>query len=236
MTARRGRGEGSVFQDSERRCYVGVLDLGADPATGKRRRKVSAPTVTAVREKLKALRKELEDTGPAASRADTVGAVVGDWLDNLPRRIRDQTSVRLVQGHGARITRELGTVPVRKLEARQVERFLRGMAAEGLSTSTIQQVHRVLARSLDRMVRNRKVAVNVARVAEVPEGTRRRSRSMTGAQARQLLSSDLDVWWRAYFTLALYWPAAGRADRAPVGGRGFHGWRHLRAAIPQAGR
>jgi integrase len=27
---------------------------------------------------------------------------------------------------------------------------------------------------------------------------------MTGAQARQLLSSDLSVWWRAYFTLALH--------------------------------
>ena len=46
--------------------------------------------------------------------------------------------------------------------------------------------------------------VNVAKVAEVPEGTVRRSRSMTTAQARQLLNSDLDTWWRAYFTLALY--------------------------------
>jgi integrase len=78
------------------------------------------------------------------------------------------------------------------------------MAAEGLSTSTIQQVRRVLVRALDRAIRDRLVAVNVARVAEVPEGTRRRSRSMTGAQARQLLASDLDTWWRAYFTLALY--------------------------------
>jgi hypothetical protein len=82
------------------------------------------------------------------------------------------------------VTRELGKVPVRKLEARQIERFLRGMAAEGLSTSTIQRVRRVLVRALDRAIRDRLVAVNVARVAEVPEGTRRRSRSMTGAQAR----------------------------------------------------
>ena len=27
---------------------------------------------------------------------------------------------------------------------------------------------------------------------------------MTTAQARQLLASDLTVWWRAYFSLALY--------------------------------
>ena len=93
---------------------------------------------------------------------------------------------------------------MRKLEARQVEKFLRGMAAEGLSTSTIQQVRRVLARALDRAMRDRLVLVNAARLAEVPEGTCRKSRSMTTAQARQLLASDLPVWWRAYFSLALY--------------------------------
>jgi integrase len=93
---------------------------------------------------------------------------------------------------------------VRKLEARDVERMLRQMADDSLSTSTIQQVRRVLSRSLKRAMRDRLVAVNVAELAEVPEGTLRRSRSMTEAQARQLLASDLDTWWRTYFTLALF--------------------------------
>lgn len=89
MTARRGRGEGSIYHDDERDRWNGVLDV-TEPGTRKRvRRKVSAPT-------------------------------------------------------------------------------------------------------------------NAARLAEVPEGTRRQSRSMTTAQARQLLASDLTVWWRAYFSLALY--------------------------------
>ena len=53
-------------------------------------------------------------------------------------------------------------------------------------------------------MRDRLVLVNAARLAEVPEGTVRQSRSMTTAQARQLLDSDLTAWWRAYFSLALY--------------------------------
>ena len=73
----------------------------------------------------------------------------------------------------------------------------------GLSTSTIRGCKSVLARSLKRAMRDGLVLVNVATVAEVPEGTRRRSRSMTTVQARQLLNSDLDTWWRAYFELAL---------------------------------
>ena len=93
---------------------------------------------------------------------------------------------------------------MRKLQARQVETLLGKMAAEGLSTSTIRGCRSVLARALDWAIRDRLVMVNVARVAEIPEGTRRQSRSMATAQARQVLGSDLDTWWRAYFTLALY--------------------------------
>jgi integrase len=95
-------------------------------------------------------------------------------------------------------------MPVKKLAARDIETLLTKMAAEGLSTSTIRGCRSVLARALDRAMRDRLVLVNAARLAEVPEGTRRQSRSMTTAQARQLLASDLTVWWRAYFSLALY--------------------------------
>lgn len=43
--ARRGRGDGSVFYDASRKCWVGLADLGRDPDTRRRvRRKVSART------------------------------------------------------------------------------------------------------------------------------------------------------------------------------------------------
>ncbi len=142
--------------------------------------------------------------GAAAPHAGTVAAAVADWLNHLPARIKDPTSQAIVRRHGERITAGLGRIPLRRLQARDVETLLGAMAAEGLSTSTIRGCRSVLARSLDRAIRDRLITVNVARVAEVPEGTRRQSRSMTTAQARQLLSSDLSTWWRAYFSLALY--------------------------------
>ena len=44
MTARRGRGEGSVYYDDERDRWIGVLDV-TEPGTRKRvRRKASAKT------------------------------------------------------------------------------------------------------------------------------------------------------------------------------------------------
>ena len=89
-------------------------------------------------EKLSRLRRELEGISPSAPRAATMATVVADWLDHLPARIKDPTSVQIVRSHGERITRELGKIPVRKLQARDVERLLGKMAADGLSTSTIQ--------------------------------------------------------------------------------------------------
>ena len=204
MTARRGRGEGSIYHDDDRDRWIGVLDI-TEPGTRRRvRRKVSAPTKTAARQKLDALRRELADAGHAGPVAGTVGSVVADWVNHLPARIKDPTSVAIVRRHADRITAKLGRIPVKRLAARDVETLLSKMAADGLSTSTIRGCRSVLARALDRAMRDRLVLVNAARLAEVPEGTVRRSRSMTTAQARQLLASDLTTWWRAYFSLALY--------------------------------
>jgi integrase len=205
MTVRRGRGEGSVFYDADRRCYVGVLDMGADPDTGKRRRrKVSAPTKTAARDKLRELAAEPASTGTVAPRDITVETVVRDWLANLPPEIKSPVSVQLVNTHGERIIAAMGAVKMTELKASRVETFLRKMAGDGYPSSVIQQTRLVLVRAIDQAQRDDKVGKNVARLVKCPAGRTRRSRSMTEAQALQLLGSDLDTWWRAYFTLALH--------------------------------
>lgn len=184
MTTRRGRGEGSIYHDEDRGRWVSVIDV-TEPGTQKRtRRKVSAKTKTEARAKLDALRRELADAGAAGPIAGTVGSVVADWVSHLPARIKDPTTVAIVHRHAGRITAELGRMPVKKLAARDVEALLGTMAEQGLSTSTIRGCRSVLARALDRAMRDRLVLVNAARLAEVPEGTVRRSRSMTTAQAR----------------------------------------------------
>ena len=44
---RRARGDGAVYFDADRGCWVGSVDIGRDPQTGlRRRRKVSAATKT----------------------------------------------------------------------------------------------------------------------------------------------------------------------------------------------
>lgn len=199
MTARRSRGDGSIFYDAARGCWVGSVDIGRDPQTGKRRRrKVSAPTKTECRDKLDELRGEKKRTGTVARRDTTVGQVMDDWLANLPPEIASPISVRCHQDAGARIRAELGRVKIVTLSPGQVERLLYGMVKSGYSSSTISQTLSVLRRAIRRAQRDGKVGRNVAELVDAPQGTRRQSRSMTIAEAEGLLSADLTPWWRAY--------------------------------------
>ena len=79
--ARRGRGDGSIYFDAARGCWVGAVSLGRNPQTGRRvRRKVSAPTKDECKENLAELRDEHRRTGTVARRDTTVDQVVADWL------------------------------------------------------------------------------------------------------------------------------------------------------------
>ncbi|MGP8179166.1 MAG: tyrosine recombinase XerC [Steroidobacteraceae bacterium] len=204
MSSRRGRGEGSVHYDTDRARWVGVIDLGTDPDSGKRqRRKVSALTKTAARMRLDELRAELQRTGTVAPRDVTLAVIMQDWTDHPPSAVRSPISRRVHQQYADRITKALGNVPVHRLTTRQVESMLQDMADEGLATATIAATRSVLRRALRRAQRDGLASRNVAELADVPHGTVRKSRSMTLAQVGQLLASDMTPWWRAFITTGI---------------------------------
>jgi integrase len=201
---RRSKNEGSVYLDRSRGCWVGSVDVAADPDTGKRRRrKVSAPDKTACLAKLAALRAEKLATGTVAPRDVTVETVVRAWLANLPPEIKSPTTVTLVNDLGERVIKAIGKTKLAQLKPPAVERFLRTMAADGYSTSTIAQTKRVLARAIRRAERDDLISRNVAALADTPAGTRRVSRSMTAIEARRLLTADLGAFWHAWVTMGV---------------------------------
>ena len=92
---RRARGDGSVFYDDARGCWVGTLDIGRDPETRRRRRrKVSARDQDRSRARLDELREEYRKTGTVARRDITVRAVVGDFLHHPPAGVRSDITGR----------------------------------------------------------------------------------------------------------------------------------------------
>jgi integrase len=202
--ARRSRGDGSVFYDAARGCWVGTVEIGRDPETRKRRRrKVSAPTKTECREKLAALLDEKRRTGSVPRRDTTVETIIRDRLANPPARVKSPISRQVHQVHGERIIAALGKTRIVNLTVADVERFLRGMAGHGYARKTISDTRGLLADAIRRAERDGLAGRNVAALAELPVARVKKSRAMTLAQIGQLLGSGLDPWMRAYVTTGI---------------------------------
>lgn len=208
---RRSRGDGSVFYDAARGCWVGVLDIGRDPETRRRRRrKVSAATKTECRDKLGELREEYRKAGTVGRRDITVRQVVEDWLARPPESVRSERSVEVYQGAGKRIcdgargVPGVGSIALARFTSGDVERLLTGLAGAGYSRSTIRQTRFMLIRCLRRAQRAGLTSRNAAELAELPRGGKvRKSKAMTADQVAALLSLELDAWWRAYIVTAV---------------------------------
>ncbi|MGO9298012.1 MAG: tyrosine-type recombinase/integrase [Streptosporangiaceae bacterium] len=202
---RRGRGDGSLFYDKSRDRWIGQLPGGKDPDTGKRKRgpKVSARTKAGARELLRQLERDHAVTGVAARRDVTVEAIMRDLLANPPATWRARTTFQVNTDLAGRIIKGLGKSRVATLTPGDVERFLRGMAGEGLATATISATRGLLAKAIRRAQRDNLVGRNVAELAETPRGKRAKSRSMNREQIEALFASDLTAWWRAYCTVGI---------------------------------
>ena len=121
---RRSRGEDAIYFAAAKNRYVGSVSLGYGPDGKRIRRKVFGKTKQEVRDRLKALHKEME-AGVKSSKTYTVREAVEDWL----REGLDGTSERtrtlyegllgpLLDAIGARRLRDLSAGDVR-VRARQ---------------------------------------------------------------------------------------------------------------------
>ena len=204
MAQRSRRGRGTVFRDDARGCWVGLLSLGRDPQTGRRRRpKVCAPTEDECWARLDAMRAEARSTGTVARRDVTVRMMLDGLLASPPAEWASPLTIQGNTDRVARITAALGKVRLQRLTVGQVERMLRDMAAAGSSADSIRRARALLARAIRRAQRDGLVHQNVAELAEVPRGTVRKSKAMTLEQIRGLLALKLSPFWRAYIVTAL---------------------------------
>lgn len=203
--ARRSRGDGSVFYDDARGCWVGVVDIGRDPETGRRRRrKVSALTKDECKELVRQLLEEKRKSGTVPRRDTTVETVVRARLANPPERVKSPITRRVHERFGDRIIAAIGKKRLVKLTVAEVEQLLlRKMAADGYARKTIADTLALLEDAIRRAERDGLVGRNVASLAELPAAGGKKSKSMTLAQVGAVLGSGLDAWWRAYFSVGI---------------------------------
>ena len=167
--ARRARGDGSLYYDAARGCWVGVIDLGRDPQTRRRlRRKVSAATKTEAKAQLDVLRDERRRTGTVGRRDLTVESVLRGLLESPPASWRSPVTWRVNERHAERIITAIGKRQLAKLTVGEVEAFLVSLADAGLARKTVADTRRILAWAIRRAERDARVARNVASSPSAP--------------------------------------------------------------------
>ncbi|MTA13908.1 MAG: tyrosine-type recombinase/integrase [Actinobacteria bacterium] len=191
----RSNGEGSVWHDKARDRWVGSVTTGY--RDGRQVRKsVTGKTKREVVEKLRQLQ-NAHDAGIELVRADlTVARFLEGWVtDVLPGTVRPATLQQYRDVVRLYIVPVIGQKRLRTLQARDVVRMQRYLAEEyvrtdgtlGVAPHTQRIARSVLRRALRWAEQEGQVSRNVASIAHGVRIDADEGRTLTPAQARQLL-------------------------------------------------
>lgn len=198
--ARRGRGEGSVY---EQRPGLWAASVSAGSVGGKRRRiTVYAPTKAAALAKLRAASAE---AGVAVDGEDiSVAAYFSRWLKAAEGHLRPSTVERYRQIADNQVLPHLGALRLAKLTPKHVQGMVDALRAEpDASTSKVAGAHKVLHAALHQAVRWELVARNVADAIERPRTKATAVTTWTVDEVARFLEANREDRLYALYVLAL---------------------------------
>ncbi len=225
--SRRGPGEGSIYQRGDGR-WAGSVHIGYE--NGRRVRKhVLGHSRAEVKEKLASFQRLQAESGPSPTCASSSACICASGSTRWPvlgvRASTLKSYREIIEGH---VVPGLGNIALAKPTPADVQAFLNGKQASGLSPRRVQYIHAVLRRALVTAERWGLVSRNVARLVDPPRVRRREITPLTPEQARRLIETSVDDRYRGLWITALgtglrqarCWPCAGRTSTSRPGACG----------------
>jgi integrase len=190
MAGRRVNGDGSLYQRTSDRLWMGVVHFGYDTRGNPIRKSVSARTKREAAKKLTALVRQRDDGLPPPDNRLTVKDLLTRWYDE---ELRIQVAPSTAENYRSIFTHHivsmLGRKTVANLTMADVNRLMAAALDEHKSASTVRRIRAVLVQALDYAVREGVVGRNVAALTKGPKMPRKEGRTLTPDQAKRLLSS-----------------------------------------------
>jgi integrase len=200
---RRGRGEGSIYQDATGR-WRGYVELGY--VNGRRRRKyLSGATRREVAAAIRAAT-DARDAGTltVGERTPTVSEWLTTWVDTIAAAKVRPSTLATYRGYIVnRINPEIGHHRLDRLQPEHLEAFYRDQLAGGLSGTTVLHMHRIISRALKVAHRRGRVARNVATLVDAPRPNHHEVDPLTATEARRILGAAVDARNAARWSVAL---------------------------------
>ncbi len=187
-TARRGRGEGTVYLRKDGR-WAGSINV--ESSDGKRKRKyLYGESKQEAQDKVNTALYEQKQgmlvTGPQL----TVKKYMEYWLEEIHKpTLRLGSYIRYRTRVNKHILPTLGHLQLQKLTADHIRMLYAQKTREGLAPATIRTIHSVLHKALEDALRADYVHRNVCDLVSPPRLTRRESHALTHDQAQKLLNT-----------------------------------------------
>ena len=189
-----------------------ILDVGRDPATGKRRQQwhTVRGTKKQAEAELVGLIHQLDSGGYTKPSKETVGAFLHRWLDDY---ISVQVRAKTLEGYrqrGKHLIAGLGHIPLAELRPEHIHRYYQ-QKGQTLSAATLIKHHNLLRSALGQAVKWQTLPKNVAEAVNPPRATRKEMRALTGSEVHRLLEACQDTPWHPIFH-SLTWLGLRRSE------------------------
>jgi integrase len=178
------------------KSWAYVVDVGRDPATGRRRQQTKSGfrTKRAAEDAMSELMGSVADGSYVAPDPQTVGEWIERWLVTVAPKIRASTLRDYRNGLG-KVKDRLGRVRLQSLRPLDVEELYASLLADGhrygggLSAKTVRNVHIALRRCLADAERFGLVQRNVAALVKPPTPERPELSTWDAAEMRTFLTA-----------------------------------------------
>jgi len=165
---KRGNGEGSIYYDERMRLWRATVQIG-----GGKRRYIAGKTRQAVAEKLVVAAREIQQGQLPPNQRLTLSQFLDQWLEQSAKpRLKATTFESYRHDIEKHIKPALGTRPLARLTAPEVQAFLNTKASSGLRPRTVQYLHGILRAALNRGVKWQLIPRNVGLLVDPPRGGR----------------------------------------------------------------
>jgi integrase len=191
-----------------------VLEMGRDPATGKRKRvkrsfKGSKPDAT---KEMVRLLHELETGLYIEASGLTFANYLNKWLaDYAKNKVTPKTFTRYKEIVFKSVIPELGQIYIEKLKPLHLQNYYTKMLENGrkngeggLSPTTVLQHHRILHKALEMAVKWQIVPRNVADAVEPPKKAKKEITPLNEEQVKALINSATETQYFPQVVLAVF--------------------------------
>lgn len=183
-----------------------VVDLGPDPATGKRRQKEKSGFRTKKEAQTAAaeLIIQVENSDYKKPVKQSLEKYLCDWLESKRISIKKNTFANYKIHIEAHIITAIGKVELAKLSPAEIGNMYASLITEkGLSEGTVRDTHKVLTAALGQAVKWGMLIRNPAAVVDKPKATRKELSVWDAEQARLFLEVAQEDRTNMAFLLAL---------------------------------